>query len=100
MVSPAELEFALRACAEVRRTKVIGVPDERLGEVVVLCAEPSAGAEPTEASLKAFLVERVSAYKVPRHVLLFEPGEMPSTASDTKVKDTELIALAMARLGR
>jgi acyl-CoA synthetase (AMP-forming)/AMP-acid ligase II len=100
MVSPAELEFALRACAEVRRTKVIGVPDDRLGEVVVLCAEPSAGAEPTEAGLKAFLAERVSKYKVPRHVLFFEPGEMPSTASDTKVKDTELIALAMARLAQ
>jgi acyl-CoA synthetase (AMP-forming)/AMP-acid ligase II len=100
MVSPAELEFALRACAEVRRTKVIGVPDDRLGEVVVLCAEPSAGAGPTEAGLKAFLAERVSKYKVPRHVLFFEPGEMPSTASDTKVKDTELIALAMARLAQ
>ena len=98
MVSPAELEFALRACSEVRRTKVIGVPNERLGEVVVLCAEPAVGAQPTEAGLKAFLAQRVSAYKVPRHVLFFEPGEMPSTASDTKVKDTELIALAVARL--
>jgi acyl-CoA synthetase (AMP-forming)/AMP-acid ligase II len=100
MVSPAELEFALRACSEVRRTKVIGVPDERLGEVVVLCAEPAADAQPTEAGLKAFLAERVSTYKVPRHVLFFEPGEMPSTASDTKVKDTELIALAVARLAK
>jgi acyl-CoA synthetase (AMP-forming)/AMP-acid ligase II len=100
MVSPAELEFALRACADVRRSKVIGVPDERLGEVVVLCAEPAAGAQPTEAGLKAFLAERVSTYKVPRHVLFFGPGEMPSTASDTKVKDTELIALALDRLGK
>ena len=100
MVSPAELEFALRACSDVRRTKVIGVPDERLGEVVVLCAEPAAGAQPSESSLKAFLAERVSTYKVPRHVLFFEPGEMPSTASDTKVKDTELIALAVARLAK
>jgi acyl-CoA synthetase (AMP-forming)/AMP-acid ligase II len=100
MVSPAELEFALRACSDVRRTKVIGVPDERLGEVVVLCAEPAAGAQPSEADLKAFLAERVSTYKVPRHVLFFEPGEMPSTASDTKVKDTELIALAVSRLGK
>ena len=97
-VSPAELEFALRACPDVRRTKVIGLPDERMGQIVVLCAERSAGAEPTEAQLQAFLRERVATYKVPRHVLLFEPGELPSTGSDTKIRDDELVALASERL--
>lgn len=99
-VSPAELEFALRACPDVRRTKVVGIQDERLGEVVVLCAEPAAGAHPSEQSLKAFLSQRVAKYKVPRHVLFFAPGEMPSTSSDTKIRDTDLMALAEARLGR
>ena len=97
-VSPAELEFALRACPDVRRTKVIGLPDERMGEIVVLCAERAANAEPTEAELQAFLRARVAAYKVPRHVLLFEPGELPSTGSDTKIRDDELVALAATRL--
>lgn len=99
-VSPAELEFALRACPEVRRTKVIGLPDARLGEVVVLCAERAVDAEPTEAGLQAFLRERVASYKVPKHVLLFEPGELPSTGGDTKVRDDDLIAIAKERLAR
>lgn len=97
-VSPAELEFALRACPDVRRVKVVGVPDERLGEVVVLCAEPSASAQPTEQSLKDFLAERVAKHKVPRHVLFFAAGEMPSTSSDTKIRDPELVSLVLARL--
>ena len=97
-VSPAELEFALRACPDVRRTKVIGLPDERMGEIVVLCAERAANAEPTEAELQAFLRARVAAYKVPRHVLLFEPGELPSTGSDTKIRDDELVTIAATRL--
>jgi fatty-acyl-CoA synthase len=97
-VSPAELEFALRACPDVRRVKVVGVPDERLGEVVVLCAEPSASAQPTEQSLKDFLAERVAKHKVPRHVLFFAPGEMPSTSSDTKIRDPDLVSLVLARL--
>jgi acyl-CoA synthetase (AMP-forming)/AMP-acid ligase II len=97
-VSPAELEFALRACPDVRRVKIVGVPDERLGEVVVLCAEPSASAQPTEQSLKDFLAERVAKHKVPRHVLFFAPGEMPSTNSDTKIRDPELVSLVLARL--
>jgi fatty-acyl-CoA synthase len=98
IVSPAELEFALRACPDVRRVKVVGVPDDRLGEAVVLCAEPSASGEPTEQSLKDFLAERVAKYKVPRRVLFFAPGEMPSTNSDTKIRDQELVSLVLARL--
>jgi hypothetical protein len=35
---------------------------------------------------------------VPRHVLFFAPGEMPSTDSDTKIRDPELVALVLARL--
>jgi len=99
-VSPAELEFALRAHPGVRRSKVVGIPDERLGEVVVLCVEPSAGADPTAEELCSFLRERVAAYKVPRHVVFFAAGEMPSTGSDTKVRDDALVALVVQRLAR
>ena len=97
-VSPAELEFALRACPAVGRAKVVGVPDDRLGEAVTLCVEPVAGSEPTAEELQSFLAERVARYKVPRHVLFFEPGELPTTGSDTKIRDDELIAIATRRL--
>jgi acyl-CoA synthetase (AMP-forming)/AMP-acid ligase II len=99
-VSPAELEFTLRACPDVRRAKVVGLPDDRLGEIVVLCVEPSAPVYPTERSLKDFLAARLASYKVPRHVLFFAPGEMPSTSGDAKIRDSDLIALATARLER
>ena len=97
-VSPAELEFALRACPAVRRARVIGLPDERLGEVVTLCVEPADGVTTSEAELKAFLAERVAKYKVPRVVLFFAAGELPTTASDAKIRDDELITMALARL--
>jgi fatty-acyl-CoA synthase len=97
-VSPAELEFALRAHRGLKRTKVVGLPDDRLGEVVVLCAEPAEGAAPTAEELVGFLAERVASYKLPRHVVFFGPGEMPTTASDTKLRDDELIAMVAERL--
>ena len=97
-VSPAELEVALRAHPDVRRARVVGLPDDRLGEVVTLCAELNDGAETTVDDLRGFLGERVASYKVPRHVLFFEPGELPTTGSDTKVRDDELIAIAVQRL--
>ena len=56
------------------------------------------GADASEEEIKAFLRERVASYKVPKRVLFFAEGEIPMTGSDTKVRDTELLALVEARL--
>jgi acyl-CoA synthetase (AMP-forming)/AMP-acid ligase II len=97
-VSPAEIEVALRACPDVRRARVVGLPDHGLGEIVTLCVELVEGAEADADHLRAFLADRIATYKVPRRVLFFAPGELPTTGSDAKVRDDELIAIAAARL--
>jgi fatty-acyl-CoA synthase len=97
-VSPAELEVELRACPPVKLSRIVGVPDERLDELVVACIELKDGAAGTEADIQAFLRERVASYKVPKRVLFFAPGEIPMTGSDTKVRDDALLALVAERL--
>ena len=99
-VSPAELEVQLRACPPVKLARVIGVPDARLGQAVVLCAVLKEGAVASEDDLRSFLRERVASYKVPRHVLFFSDGEVPMTGSENKVRDAELIRLVEDRLAR
>jgi fatty-acyl-CoA synthase len=97
-VSPAEIEVQMRAAADVRLARVLGIPDERLDQIAVLCVELTDGAEADADSLRAFLRERLAAYKVPKRVLVFAAGEIPLTASGTKVRDEELRQLVMARL--
>jgi fatty-acyl-CoA synthase len=97
-VSPAEIEVALRACAPVKLARVIGVPDERLGQRVVLCTVLKDGHSATAADIIAFLKERIASYKVPKEVLFFADGEIPMTGSDTKVRDKDLMSLALGRL--
>lgn len=97
-VSPAELEVQLRACAPVKLARVVGVPDPRLDQLVVACVTLKDGAHATEDDIRAFLRERVAAYKVPKRVLFFDDGEIPMTRSDTKVRDDELLRLVEARL--
>jgi acyl-CoA synthetase (AMP-forming)/AMP-acid ligase II len=97
-VSPAELEVALRACQPVKLARVLGVPDPRLDQLVVLCVTLKEGATATAEEITAFLRERVAAYKVPKRILFFADGEIPMTSSDTKVRDAELAALVEARL--
>ncbi len=95
-VSPAELEVALRACPPVKLARIVGIPDDRLGEVVVACIVLKDDA--TEQDIVEFLKQRVASYKVPKRVLFFEDGEIPMTASETKVRDDQLIALVMEKL--
>jgi acyl-CoA synthetase (AMP-forming)/AMP-acid ligase II len=97
-VSPAEIEVALRACPAVKLSRVVGVPDERLGQVVAACVVRRHGAAIDEDGIRAFLRERVATYKVPRHVLFFAEGELPMTAGRTKVRDEGLVALVRDRL--
>ena len=97
-VSPAELEVQLRAYPPVKLARVLGIPDPRLEQLVVLCVVLKEGAVATAAELQDFLRARVSSYKVPKRVLFFADGEIPMTASATKVKDAELRELVLARL--
>ena len=99
-VSPAELEVQLRACPAVKLSRVLGVADPRLDEIVVACVTLKDGAEATEGDIQAFLRERVASYKVPKRVLFFDDGDIPMTGSDTKVRDAELRTLVEARLAR
>ena len=97
-VSPAELEVQLRACAPVKLSRILGVPDARLDEIVVACIVCKDGAHATEAGIRSFLKERVASYKVPKRVLFFADGEIPMTASNTKVRDEALLELVLERL--
>jgi acyl-CoA synthetase (AMP-forming)/AMP-acid ligase II len=98
-VSPVELERVLTAYPGLRVSAAVGVPHPTLGEVVVLCAVPIAGAPaPDEAAIQAFVRERLAPYKVPRRVLLFAEDEFSYTANQ-KVQLEPLRDAALRRLG-
>ncbi|MEV0595526.1 AMP-binding protein [Nonomuraea cavernae] len=77
-VYPAEVEHALDEHPLVAEVAVIGVPDERLGEVTAAFVVPEAGRGLTEEELLAWCRERLANFKVPRHVWLVE--ELPRGA--------------------
>ncbi len=81
---PAEIEQTLVRHAAVAEVAVIGVPDERLGEVgrAYVVRRPSTPA--TEAELIEFCRERLANYKVPRSVVFLE--ELPRNATGKVLK--------------
>lgn len=71
-VAPAEVEAVLRRLPDVADVAVIGLPDDRWGEVVCAVVVPAPGAPvPDVAALRARL-DTLSSYKHPRRVVVAE----------------------------
>ncbi|MEP1595369.1 MAG: AMP-binding protein, partial [Halieaceae bacterium] len=81
---PAEIENALCSMPGVARAAVIGVPDERMGEVARAYLVLAAGAELDEAAVIDWSRENMANYKVPRSVRFL--AEFPMNASGKVLK--------------
>jgi len=94
-VYPAEVENALLAHDAIGQVAVIGVPDERMGEVAMAYVVPAPGRSIDPGALIGWARERLANYKVPRYVVAI--GALPTNATGKVVKD-ELRARAAADL--
>jgi fatty-acyl-CoA synthase len=74
---------AARSHPAVLDCNVVGVPDERLGERVVLVAALAPGAEVDDQTLIDHIRSTIAAYKAPRQVVWVESiYRSPSGKSD------------------
>ena len=97
-VYPAEIENALSAHPEVMSCLVVGVPDPNsgdLGQVPYALVHAADGSTLDAASVKDFLRERISGYKVPHTV---EFVETPLRDDAGKARRSAVRAEIMARL--
>ena len=83
-VYPAEVEQVLARLDGVAESAVIGVPDERLGEVGWAYVVPQPGHQLTAGRVIEFCRDCLASYKVPRQVV-FCPA-LPRTASGKTLK--------------
>jgi HIP---CoA ligase len=81
---PAEIEQTISQHAAVSEVHVIGVPDERLGEVGRAYVIPRPGQQVTEEDIIAFCRKRLANFKVPRSVHIV--GDVPRNASGKVLK--------------
>jgi acyl-CoA synthetase (AMP-forming)/AMP-acid ligase II len=90
---PAEIEGILLKHPSVAQVAVVGVPDERLGEVgcAFVVAAPGDDVEAIPEQIKAWAKDEMANYKVPREVRIVK--SLPLNASG-KVLKTELRRVA------
>jgi long-chain acyl-CoA synthetase len=86
-VFAVEVESVLNEHPAVAESAVVGLEDERKGEIPAAVVRLEDGAELDPDELMAWAKERLSDYKVPQRILVVE--DLPRTGTD-KVKKAEL----------
>jgi acyl-CoA synthetase (AMP-forming)/AMP-acid ligase II len=81
---PAEIERAMTAHPAVAAVAVVGVPDQRLGEVGMAFVIAATGTTIDNDELIAWCRERMANYKVPRYIEVV--AALPLTASGKVLK--------------
>jgi long-chain acyl-CoA synthetase len=74
-VYPREIEEVLYEHPAVSEAAVVGVPDDSMGEEVAAAVVLKAGEDASADDIRAFVRERVAAYKYPRKIWF--PDELP-----------------------
>ena len=78
-IYPREVEEFLYTHPKVGEVQVIGIPNERLGEIVVAWIRLRPSMEATEEEIRAFCKGQIAYFKVPEHVRFVT--EFPATLS-------------------
>ena len=71
-ISPGEIAEAIAKLPEVADVKVLGVPDEIMGEVVAAAIVLKPGAVWNEDKTNEFLLGELAKYKMPKHYLILD----------------------------
>jgi fatty-acyl-CoA synthase len=97
-VYPREIEEYLYTHPDILDAQVIGVPDEKYGEELMVWLRLRPGAEPlTAQAIREFCSGQLAHYKIPRYVHVVE--EFPMTVTG-KVRKVEMRDQARVILGR
>ena len=83
-VSSLEIEKMLCTHPAVQAAAVVGIPDERLGEVPAACVQLKPGAKATSEDIVEFCKEKVAGFKVPRVVRFVAEFELTGSGKIQK----------------
>jgi fatty-acyl-CoA synthase len=104
-IYPREVEELLYAHPDILDAQVIGVPDEKYGEELMVWVRMRDGVSPlTAEDIREFCTGKVARYKIPRYVHVTEEFPMTVTGKVRKVemreKSVDLLGLQQAAQAR
>ena len=96
-IYPREIEEFLYTHPDILDAQVVGVPDQKYGEELMVWIRMREGAAPLDAqSLREYCTGKLAHYKIPRYVHIVD--EFPMTVTG-KIRKVEMREMSTALLG-
>jgi fatty-acyl-CoA synthase len=89
-VYPREVEEFLYTHPKVAEAQVVGIPDERLGEVVLAWIRVKTGESASEDEIRRFCEGQIAYFKIPQHIRFVDQFPMTVTGKIQKFKMREM----------
>jgi fatty-acyl-CoA synthase len=89
-VYPREVEEFLYTHPQVAEVQVVGIPDERLGEIVVAWVRLKPGERATEEEIRRFCEGKIAYFKIPQFIRFVEQFPMTATGKIQKFRIREI----------
>jgi acyl-CoA synthetase (AMP-forming)/AMP-acid ligase II len=77
-IFPVEVEDVIHKHPKIYDVGVIGIPDERLGEIALAVIDPKPGEKLTEEEIKQFCEQNLPRYKRPRRIVFDKVPRNPT----------------------
>jgi fatty-acyl-CoA synthase len=99
-IYPREVEEFLYTCPKVSEVQVVGIPNARLGEIVVAWVRLRPGMEATEEEIREFCQGQIAYYKIPEHVRLVDdfPATLSGKIQKYKIREFEIEARGLQQV--
>jgi len=101
-IYPREVEEFLYTHPKVGEVQVVGIPNERLGEIVVAWIRLRPEMEATETEIREWCKAQIAYYKIPEHVRFVD--EFPATLSGKiqkyKIREFEIEARGLQSVAK
>ncbi len=101
-IYPREVEEFLYTHPKVGEVQVVGIPNERLGEIVVAWIRLRPGIEASESEIRDWCKGQIAYYKIPEHVRFVD--EFPATLSGKiqkyKIREFEIEAHGLQSIAK
>jgi fatty-acyl-CoA synthase len=95
-VATLEIEDFIKTFPGVHEAALVGVPDERLGEVGYAFVEAEPGSDIDLTALKLYCRDHIASFKVPRDIQLISDWPRTSTGKIRRLALKELAREATA----
>jgi fatty-acyl-CoA synthase len=99
-IYPREVEEFLYTHPKVDEVQVVGIPNARLGEIVVAWVRIRPGQSATEAEIREFCQGQIAYYKIPEHVRFVDdfPATLSGKIQKFKIREFEIEARGLQQV--